>query len=349
MPMKVFVGLSGGVDSAVSAALLKEGGYDVTGVFIRIYRPEFIECTWKEDRLEAMRVCAFLSLPFREIDLSDIYKKDVVDSMIDDYRRGITPNPDVLCNKSIKFGAFLDWAIENGAEKIATGHYARVDKDGGRYKLLRGIDAAKDQSYFLYRLQQKELARLLFPVGDMLKSDVRSKAAALRLPNAKKHDSQGLCFIGDVSIGDFLKRFIDVKSGPVVDQEGRAIGEHEGAALLTLGQRHGFSVPSIHTPHYVTKIDAIKNTVTVSPERGEAASTKISLRDFSWASSEGEHENTISIQTRYREIPIDATFSFENDVPVVTFKKPHIAPPGQSLVMYRGNECIGGGVIEKSL
>src|SRR3989344_87208 len=163
--MKVFVGLSGGVDSAVSAALLKEQGHDVTGVFIRIYRPEFIECTWKEDRLDAMRVCAALSIPFREIDLSDEYKKEVVDSMIADYQRGITPNPDVLCNRVIKFGAFLDWALREGADKIATGHYARVAERAGEFELLRGKDTGKDQSYFLYRLTQKELRHVLFPVG----------------------------------------------------------------------------------------------------------------------------------------------------------------------------------------
>src|SRR3989338_2371760 len=188
--MNVFVGLSGGVDSAVSAALLKEQRHDVTGVFIRIYRPEFIECTWKEDRLDAMRVCAALSIPFREIDLSDAYKKEVVDSMIADYKAGITPNPDVLCNATIKFGAFLAWARKQGADKIATGHYARVAESVGKYELLRGKDAGKDQSYFLYRLTQKELQHVVFPVGDMLKSEVRQKALQLNLPVANKHDSQ---------------------------------------------------------------------------------------------------------------------------------------------------------------
>jgi len=198
----VYVGLSGGVDSAVSAAILKEQGHRVVGVFIRIYRPEFIECTWKEDRIDAMRVCAALEIPFREIDLSDEYKKGVVDSMLADYASGITPNPDILCNREIKFGAFLKWALQNGADKIATGHYARV-KDG---KLLTANNQEKDQTYFLYRVSESALKQSLMPIGDFkTKTEVRALAKKFGLATANKKDPQGICFVGQVGINDFLE------------------------------------------------------------------------------------------------------------------------------------------------
>ena len=344
--MKVFVGLSGGVDSAVSAALLKEQCHDVTGVFIRIYRPEFIECTWKEDRLDAMRVCAALSIPFREIDLSDAYKKDVVDSMIEDYRRGITPNPDVLCNCAIKFGAFLDWALAQGADKIATGHYAQTSNG----QLLRGLDESKDQSYFLYRLTKEDLGCVFFPVGQLLKSEVRQKALDFGLPVANKHDSQGLCFIGDVSIADFLRRFIDLTPGPVVDTEGKTIGEHEGVALLTIGQRHGFTLTKHSpTPSYVVRIDATENTVAASTRREDAASAGVELRDTSWTHEAPERGAKVLVQARYREHAVPASIWIVEKRAVVRFDAPHIAPPGQSLVVYTGDVCIGGGIIDKPL
>ena len=362
MAQKVFVGLSGGVDSAVSAALLKEQGHEVTGVFIRIYRPEFIECTWKEDRLDAMRVCAALSIPFREIDLSDAYKKEVVDSMIADYKAGITPNPDVLCNATIKFGAFLEWALKEGADKIATGHYALIRTNKPIVELLRGKDASKDQSYFLYRLTQKELQHVVFPVGDMLKSEVRQKALELNLPVANKHDSQGLCFIGDVSIADFLKRFIDLTPGPVVDTDGNTIGEHEGAALLTVGQRHGFSLAKNqeNVPHYVTTIDASTNTVVVSARKDDAATKVVAVRNVSWVNESPQKGQEVLVQARYREKPVPATVEPDSERTIVTFAEPHTSPvpngtfgrvaaPGQSLVVYTGDVCLGGGVIEKAL
>ena len=367
----VYVGLSGGVDSAVSAALLQAQGYRVVGVFIRIYRPEFIECTWKEDRLDAMRVCAALSIPFREIDLSDAYKKEVVDSMIADYKAGITPNPDVLCNATIKFAAFLAWARKQGADKIATGHYAQLRPDSaeastGRQgsagqapcELLRGADASKDQSYFLYRLSQDELRHVLFPVGHLQKSEVRQKALDFDLPVAQKHDSQGLCFIGDVSIADFLKRFIDLSQGPVVDTDGNSIGEHGGAALLTVGQRHGFTLikNQENVPHYVTAIDVSTNTVVVSIRKEDAATKVAAVRNVSWVDTAPVSGQKVLVQARYRETPVAATLrdmggsTHKSDLWVhVEFDKPHIAAPGQSLVVYDGDKCLGGGIIEKAL
>ena len=357
--MKVFVGLSGGVDSAVSAALLKEQGHDVTGVFIRIYRPEFIECTWKEDRLDAMRVCAALNIPFREIDLSDEYKRGVVDKMLGDYAAGITPNPDVLCNREIKFGAFLTWARESGADKIATGHYARTDANSGPYRLLRGRDQSKDQSYFLFRLQEADLKHALFPVGGLLKSEVRLLAKKLDLPVAKKHDSQGLCFIGDVTMADFLKQYLDITAGPVVDVKGRRIGEHHGVALVTIGQRHGFSLagnevqdaqPAGMQAHYVVAIDIEKNEIVVSPNRDDAKIREVTLRDTSFVGDTPKDGDCVEVQARYREPAVAATVRRGQGTSIrIHFDEPHIAPPGQSLVMYKGSVCIGGGVIEKSV
>lgn len=348
MSKKVFVGLSGGVDSAVSAALLKERGYDVTGAFIKIWRPEFIECTWKEDRLDAMRVAAALSIPFKEIDLSDEYKKEVVDPMIENYRNGITPNPDVLCNRHIKFGAFVKWAFTEGADMVATGHYARIEHQGGTHHLLRGVDTSKDQSYFLYRLDAHDLARTLFPIGDIEKKHVRVLAQKYGLPVAEKADSQGLCIIGDISMRDALSRFIPVEEGNVCDTEGQVIGTHEGAALYTVGQRHGFIIAGERgqVPHYVIHIDVATNTITVSADRNAAARSEISLCDMHWVNTAPTMPARVQVQTRYRETQIDAEILVHDNKVHIRFSDPRIASPGQSLVIYQGEVCLGGGIIE---
>lgn len=336
----VFVGLSGGVDSATSAALLKERGYDVIGAFIKIWQPEFIECTWREDRLDAMRICASLGIPFREINLSDEYQKRVVDSMIADYRAGITPNPDVLCNEKIKFGSFFSWALSEGADFVATGHYARIEGPS----LARAVDANKDQSYFLHRISSEELARTIFPIGDLHKDEVREHAKRFNLPVAAKPDSQGLCFVGDVSMRDFLKRFIVVENGPVLDMQGNQIGTHEGAALYTLGQRHGFTVKNgpAEGSHYVVAIDTAKNAITVSRERSDAARKEISMRDIHWIGETPGFPVRLQAQTRYREIPVAVTIEKDS---VARFDEPHIASPGQSIVLYDGDICLGGAFI----
>ncbi len=353
MAHTVFVGLSGGVDSAVSAAILKERSFDVRGVFIKIWRPEFIECTWKEDRLDAMRVCAALSIPYREIDLSTEYKREVIDSMIQDYTRGITPNPDVLCNRSIKFGAFARWARTQGADCIATGHYARIRQEGGHMELLRGVDREKDQSYFLHQLRQADLSRATFPVGGMKKSEVRERANSFKLPVAAKHDSQGLCFVGDVSMRDFLRRFINTENGPVVDMHGRTIGEHEGAALYTIGERHGFvttDTNATHSPHYVIGINVHTNTITVSEQRSDAEDTKVIVADVHWIHRAPVSGSPIEAQARYREKSVSVSLKpgTIRDTAIVESAEPRIFPPGQSLVFYRGDVCLGGGVIQKA-
>jgi tRNA-specific 2-thiouridylase len=330
----VYVGLSGGVDSAVSAALLKEQGYNVVGAFIKIWRPEFTECTWKEDRIDAMRVAATLQIPFREIDLSDEYKKEVVDAMVRDYAAGITPNPDVLCNKVIKFGSFYEWARSEGADFVATGHYARIiDK-----KLFRGKDTKKDQSYFLHQIDAKDLPHILFPVGDYEKSQIRALAKKFDLPNAARPDSQGLCFVGDISLPEFLSRYMKLKEGEVLDQEGKTIGKHGGAALYTIGQRHGFTV-SDNVPMYVVSIDAPANSIRVSPNKSDTAVTDIKVEKLSWIRKPISED--LLVQTRYREAPVASTLS----VNTVHFKEPHIVARGQSSVFYLDDECLGGGKI----
>lgn len=344
----VFVGLSGGVDSAVSAALLKEQGYKVVGAYIKIWQPEFIECTWREDRLDAMRVAATLGIPFKEIDLSEEYKKEVVEHMVADYARGITPNPDVLCNSKIKFGSFAAWARENGADYVATGHYARIEEKDGQYRLLRGKDENKDQSYFLYQLEASDLARTLFPVGGFTKSEVRARAVQFDLLVAKKPDSQGLCFVGDVSMRDFLSRFIHLKNGPVVDMEGRHIGEHEGAGLYTVGQRHGFTVA--HTgasqgAYFVVAVDAVHNTIQVSTRRFDAMRTEVRLPKIHWIGKTRTGSLEAHVQARYRESPQKAQIEMSGISARVRFSEPRIAASGQSLVIYKEDECLGGGVI----
>lgn len=266
--LQVFVGMSGGVDSSVSAALLKKQGYEVTGVFIKVWQPDFFDCGWKDDRLDAMRVCAKLQIPFRELDLEKAYKKEVVDYMIREYKAGKTPNPDVMCNRFIKFGKFYDWATRNGADFIATGHYARIAKTQSiepktqkhrtqrhrllttHYSLLAGVDSTKDQSYFLWQIRREQLPRILFPVGGMRKTEVRKLANKFDLITAEKKDSQGLCFIGKVDMKDFLKHFIKEKPGEILDRDGKVIGRHQGSFFYTLGQR--ISVFSSASPAQVS-------------------------------------------------------------------------------------------------
>ena len=351
----VFVGLSGGVDSAVSAALLQEQGHNVVGAYIKIWQPEFIECTWAQDRLDAMRVAATLGIPFREIDLSDEYKKDVVDSMVKDYARGTTPNPDVLCNRYIKFGSFAKWAKEEGADYIATGHYAQKSEASGSVQLMRARDSAKDQSYFLYRLSTHDLEQALFPVGDMLKSEVRAQAKRFGLPVASKPDSQGLCFVGEVSMPEFLSRFIAIAKGPVVEGD-TIIGEHHGAAFYTIGQRHGFSTSSSKKqgPYYVTRVDVSSNTLYVSTERHDAERISVVIDDVHWIGKQPEFPLKALAQARYHEQAVHVVVSREGENIHVTFETPHIASPGQSLVLYlpaqAGQEevCLGGGTIATS-
>lgn len=388
---KVFIGLSGGVDSAVSAALLKKTGYDVTGVFIKVWQPDWIDCTWREDRRDAMRVAAHLGIPFVTLDLEKEYRESVIDYMIAEYAKGRTPNPDVMCNRTIKFGAFYDWAIAQGADFVATGHYARIgnETDGG-HSLLTSTDSNKDQSYFLWTLKQEQLSRILFPIGHLTKPEVRSLARKFGLPNAEKKDSQGLCFIGKVDIKEFLSHYVKTEPGKVLDENGEVIGMHPGALFFTIGERHGFTVNK-KTPHdqplYVIDKDIEQNTIVVTalggfgtfaprantlpaPLRRAPRSAEPSERDGGEQESESDYSHKVKIEQvnwingrvpeefigtekilearmRYRQ-PLQkirvAGITF-TDMTVEFERKQATIAPGQSLVIYEGEKCLGGGVI----
>jgi tRNA-specific 2-thiouridylase len=339
----VFVGVSGGVDSSVSLAVLKEEGYNVVGCFIKTWQPDFIECTWKEERRDAMRICAKLDVPFLTIDAEEEYKNSVGMYMVNEYRAGRTPNPDVMCNKEVKFGVFLKKALEFGADFVATGHYAQT-KEG---KLFKGKDTSKDQSYFLWTLTPDQLLKTKFPIGHLEKTEVRSIAKEYGLLTAEKKDSQGVCFLGPIDMKDFLKHYIDTKKGNVLDINGMIIGEHDGALFYTLGERHGFKITKKGTEDsrlYVVARDLEKNTLTVSEnisQSGVQEKKKIKIENINWISKplEGKtYEARIRYQQKLEKCKIEGDHTiFEREEP--------LAVSGQSIVVYDGKECIGGGII----
>ncbi len=341
---KVFVGLSGGVDSAVSVALLQQAGYEVTGVFIKIQIAGY-PCPAAQDRIEAMRVAAHLRIPFIEINLSKEYQEAVFKLSLAEFEKGRTPNPDALCNREIKFGAFFEFACSRGADFVATGHYAQV-KDG---KLFVSKDTNKDQSYFLWAVPETSLRHTMFPVGGMEKSEVRALAQKFGLPNAVRKDSQGLCFLGDIGIDDMLSREITHTKGDVLSEKGIEIGTHNGARLYTLGERHGFtlfqSTPS-SVPHYVIGKNIENNTITVSPSKfpTSARATEIILTDTNWIGEVGD--GPCEARYRYRQELTPARLEKKGGSAHVVLNQPHYVPLGQSLVLYRGTRCLGGGTIE---
>ncbi len=348
----VFVGLSGGVDSSVSAYLLQKEGYKVVGAFIKIWQPEFADtCTWKEDRRSAMRVAAHLNIPFVTIDLSDEYKRGVIDYMIREYAEGRTPNPDVMCNREIKFKAFLNRAIEMGADKIATGHYAQTNDNE---ELLKAVDPAKEQSYFLWTLTKKELSKTLFPIGNISKKEVRKIAEKAGLHTFEKKDSQGLCFIGKVDFKDFLKEFIPTKKGDVLNNDGKVIGYHEGAAFLTIGERHGFTITEKTTDDtalYVIDKNIENNTVTVAAKENKTLNNNLSsefiIKDTNWIIGLPEKNKKYDAQVRYHQDYQKCIMEILNENEAkITFDNPQTGAKGQSVVIYDGNICMGGGVIQ---
>lgn len=348
---KVFIGVSGGVDSSVSAAILKDQGYNVTGVFIKVWQPDFIECNWKDEMRDAMRICAKLEIPFLMCDLEKEYKEGVVDYMINEYKVGRTPNPDVMCNKEVKFKAFLQFALEKGADYIATGHYAQnIKKEDGSFGLFEAKDKNKDQTYFIWNLNQEILSKTLFPIGHLDKKDVRKIAEKKKLLTSNKKDSQGLCFIGHIDMKDFLKRFIETKKGNVLNEKGEVVGQHEGSVLYTIGERHNFEIfqkTSAEKKYYVIKKDLKENTITISENKKSSSSKEIVADNLNLTQNINLENEEIEARIRYRQKLKKIKIKKQTvDMIEIEFIEPvDSITSGQSIVMYKNGECLGGAVI----
>ena len=366
-PLRVVVGLSGGVDSAVTAWLLKQQGHDVLGIFMKNWEGDdnSTYCSSNEDFLDAAAVADVIGIDIEHVNFSADYKDRVFANFVREYSSGRTPNPDILCNAEIKFKAFLDHALCLGADKIATGHYARVrwNEQTHRHELLKGIDTTKDQSYFLYRLNQAQLSKTMFPVGDLLKMDVRRIAQEIGLPNALKKDSTGICFIGERPFRDFLSRYIAKERGPIKNDKGHTIGEHLGLSFYTLGQRQGLGIGGLkaqgeqrggghHAPWFVARKDIMNNTLWVvqGHEHPWLLSEQLQADQASWVAGSVPDANTLTAKTRYRQNEADCVLSGISDTGfVLNFAKAQWAvTPGQSAVLYNGDVCLGGGIIEST-
>jgi tRNA-specific 2-thiouridylase len=369
---RVVVGLSGGVDSAVTAHLLKQQGHEVIAIFMKNWedddRPAGVSaddpgyCTSNIDFVDAAAVADVLNIEIEHVNFAAEYKDRVFAEFLTEYQAGRTPNPDILCNAEIKFKAFLDHAMRLGADMIATGHYARVRQNPatGLHELLKGLDPSKDQSYFLHRLNQAQLSRTLFPIGELHKTQVRQIALDIGLPNAKKKDSTGICFIGERPFRDFLNRYIAKEPGPIRDAQGRRIGEHVGLSFHTLGQRQGLGIGGIkamgaqkgggeHAPWFVARKDMQTNTLWVvqGHEHPWLQSSLLTAQNASWVAGAAPAKQSLAAKTRYRQN--DATCELLDVSPfdfALQFAQPQWAvTPGQSAVLYDGEVCLGGGVI----
>lgn len=343
----VYVGMSGGVDSSVSAALLKQQGYKVVGVYMKNWTQDVagVACPWRQDLADARAAAAVIDIPFKVFDFQTEYKQHVVDVMVSEYKSGRTPNPDVLCNQEIKFQLFLAAALTDGADLIATGHYA--DTQNGR--LLMAADSNKDQTYFLYRVTREALEHTIFPLAKLTKPEVREIAAKFGLPTAKKPDSQGICFVGEVGIKEFLKQYLVVTPGPVLDRTtGRKLGTHQGAVFYTTGQRHGLGIGG-GAPYYVTGKDITTNTVYVTddPVDAELESDSFSIMNIHWIGPAPAAGHTYQLRSRHRAELIDCRLERgAAGVYRVKLARPERAiTPGQSAVIYDGHVVMGGGLI----
>ncbi len=360
--MKIAVGLSGGVDSSVAALLLRRQGYNLIGMFMRnwhdITGTLHGDCAWEEDLDLAKMVARKLDIPFHYVDLSDQYRKRVVDNMFREYERGRTPNPDILCNREIKFDAFLEKAFELGAEKVATGHYCRIGMTGnGIYRLLQGSDPNKDQSYFLCQLNQTQLSKAVFPIGELLKPGVRELAAEAGLPTAERKDSQGICFVGKVDLPLFLQQQLKPRQGDVVeifrDGSSKVIGKHRGAHFYTIGQRKGLQIGGHAQPLFVLHTDTVSNTVYVGEGQDHPglyhSRLTISQKDVHWIRPDLEmrpgEERTYRIRIRYRQPLRTGKLFFDNDMHIHFPEPERGITPGQFAAWYQGEELIGSGVI----
>lgn len=357
---RVLVGLSGGVDSSVAAALLIEQGHEVVGGYMKNWiNEEGIpgDCPWEEDLEDAAAVAAVLGIEFRVVDLIEQYRERIVEYLLEGYRSGVTPNPDVLCNREMKFGVFLDYALSQGFEAVGTGHYARRrELADGTAAILRGADPNKDQSYFLALMTQRQVKHALFPVGEMLKPEVREVAERFSLPTAQKKDSQGICFIGNIKMSEFLRHHVEDSPGEIVDLEGKVLGHHDGLHLYTLGQRkgHGVASPREGMAYVVVAKDPERNQLVVGwDERAtpglyarECTVTSLSAMGGALLSKEGSRR--CEVQPRYRSQAEPALLEGDENRIKVSFERPQRAlTPGQVCAFYEGGKLLGGGVFEK--
>ena len=353
MAKTVYVGMSGGVDSSVSALLLKEQGYRVVGVYMKNWSKDLpgMKCPWADDLADAKRVAVKLGIDFYVWDFEKEYYEKVVEYMLSEFKKGNTPNPDIMCNQEIKFKLFYEKAMEAGADFIATGHYARVEHDKDGSTLLRAVDENKDQTYFLYRISKEALSHTLFPIGGMLKPEVKKLAEEKGLHNAYKKESMGVCFVGEVGMKDFLKEYIDIKPGEICEIEsGEVLGYHEGAVFYTIGQRHGLylngkkGVVNDGMPYYVVKKDIKENVVYVSKNLNHEAiwTNELELTDVFIRNDAIKENSDVLVRLRHRAPLIAAKF----DSKKLEFDKEIKRPAsGQSAEVYDGEKCLGGGVI----
>lgn len=336
----VVVGMSGGVDSSVSALLLKNLGYRVIGLFMKNWEEE--PCPWPQEFEDVAKVCDLLQIPYYSVNFAKEYRESVFAQFLSDYRAGLTPNPDVLCNREIKFKVFLEKALSLGADFLATGHYCQLDPMG---RLLRGRDPDKDQSYFLHAVKQEAFQKVLFPIGHLLKSEVRVLAKRHNLPTADKKDSTGICFIGKRDFKPFLSQFLGMNPGPFKTLQGEIVGEHDGAAFYTLGQRKGMGLGGEGDAWYVVDKDLASNTVYVERGANHPAlfRSELIVQDLTWVAEKPSLPLRATAKVRYRQIDTPCTLDASNRV---RFDEPQRAiTPGQSIVFYRDELCLGGGVI----